>query len=188
MEKGQLSFFAETKKEKRKIAISLDKLYLTCVLLVISLIVCFSLGIEKGKRINAAKAPESGFEPSTEISLKPIESRKIIDNTTKPADTPKKVIPKTASTQKEPLKKLEEEESPTKKPNLYYSIQVASYNRADIAQAEAERLKNKGFGPVIIKKGKYIALCVGRFEAYSEAKTLAKSLKTYYSDCFVRKL
>ena len=44
-----------------------------------------------------------------------------------------------------------------------YTIQLASYKSKSFAQKEAELLKKKGFVPLVIPKGSYTILCVGKF-------------------------
>ena len=61
-------------------------------------------------------------------------------------------------------------------------------SRKDIALEEVDSLKKKGHDPFLIQKGKYVALCVGRFATKEEATILSKNLKSRYNDCFIRKL
>lgn len=52
MEKDQLSFFDENNFENgKKLIVSIDKVYIAAVLVVLLLVVAFSLGVERGKKI-----------------------------------------------------------------------------------------------------------------------------------------
>ncbi|MBU3958988.1 MAG: SPOR domain-containing protein [Candidatus Omnitrophica bacterium] len=71
---------------------------------------------------------------------------------------------------------------------LNYTIQVASYQTKKYAEKEADRLRQKGFSPLVRTKGKYVILCVGRFPQKESAAPVLSKLKKRYQDCFVRKL
>ncbi|RKY27784.1 MAG: hypothetical protein DRP61_03350, partial [Candidatus Omnitrophota bacterium] len=75
-----------------------------------------------------------------------------------------------------------------KEKEIFYSIQLATYTKKEIAEAEAKKLKRKGLNPLLLKKGKYLVLCVGKFRTKEEAKNLLANLKKRYTDCFLRKL
>ena len=175
MDNKQLSFFEEKRAKRREIRVCLDRLYIFSVFFILIIIISFSLGVEKGKRINSTNIKT---ENSLNQEVAKEEGKKENINLVKPS---------TEEEEKKEAVKEEPKESNLEK-LVFYSIQVASYTRKETAQIEANKLKNRGFGPVTIKEGKYIALCVGKFKTVQEAKTLVRSLKTYYNDCFVRKL
>ena len=56
-ERNQLSLFQEPKKERKRITFSVDKLYIFSILLVLSLVISFSLGVERGKAIRLKNSP-----------------------------------------------------------------------------------------------------------------------------------
>ena len=187
MEKQQLSFFEDREKERKKITLSLDKLYLVGVFFLIAFIVAFSLGVEKGKRLNPAVL-------NTQLP----DDQIVMDNTYQPEEAGTQTAaqidaaPQERLSQEKPqTQEVEEaiEKGETQEPGLYYSIQVASYKSSATAKTEANNLKKEGFEPVIIRPGSpWTALCVGKFKTISEAKEFVKSLKNRYSDCFVREL
>ena len=161
-EGNQLSLFQEPKKERRRITFSIDKLYIFSVLFILSLVVSFSLGVERGKTI---RLKNSVVKKDIEINKSP------------------QLPPENKS-----LKIKEAPEEDIKEKEVFYSIQLATYTKKEIAEAEAEKLKRKGLNPLLLKKGKYLILCVGKFETKEEAKNLLVNLKKRYTDCFLRKL
>ncbi|MCM8757868.1 MAG: SPOR domain-containing protein [Candidatus Omnitrophica bacterium] len=69
-----------------------------------------------------------------------------------------------------------------------YTIQVATYKTSSFAYKESEKLKKKGFLTMILQKGDYILLCVGKFLNKKEAELALRELKKEYRDCFIRRL
>lgn len=70
-----------------------------------------------------------------------------------------------------------------------FTVQVASYKSNKFAQREADALKKKGYSDVyVMNKGKYVILCVGKFNSKAGADKLTKKLKNNYQDSVVRRL
>ena len=174
MPKEQLSFFQDIEKEKRKITLSLDKLYIIGVIILIGLVACFGLGVEKGRRLDFAGS-----------DTQPAADQKVILDTSQPKEAAAiLVVPIEKQAQEaqseKPIEKKEEEKQ-------YYSIQVASYKSPRTARVEADDLEKKGFTEVDVRPGdNWTAICVGRFKTRAEAKKLFTRLRTYYGDCYIR--
>ncbi|MCR4337618.1 MAG: SPOR domain-containing protein, partial [Candidatus Omnitrophica bacterium] len=69
-----------------------------------------------------------------------------------------------------------------------YTVQVASYKKEDQAKDAAAKLQKKGYESLVLPKGDYSIVCVGRFNKKSEAQNLSRKLKKDYKDCLVRKI
>ena len=70
-----------------------------------------------------------------------------------------------------------------------YTIQVASFKTEQYARKEAEGLRSRVDHEVIIlPKGSYSIVCVGRFPDRTMAEMVGKTLKRYYKDYLVRRL
>jgi hypothetical protein len=65
---------------------------------------------------------------------------------------------------------------------------VASYADEKFAHQAAVDLNKKGFETVVMQKGKYAILCVGKFNQKNEAMTMISKLKSKYKDCLVRSM
>jgi len=141
-----------------------ERTILIIVAILITGLVAFSLGVEKGRR----------FVGNTEF----------VPATVKSEDAP--IAPQT------PLRtKTEKKETiapAVSEDNLQYTIQLASYQNNSSAKKEAETLKKKGLLPLVLSKGRYTVLCVGNFPDKKNALALLPELKKKYSDCFIRKL
>ena len=145
-----------------------EKIILTLIGFVVTGIIFFSLGVEKGKRYIV---PKNDFQ--IDVAAKPAQAPAII-----PA--PKQV---TVNPQNQPVKKEE-----TKESLMNYTIQVASFSNKINAQKEVEGLKKKGLSPLVLYKGKFSIVCVGNFSKREEAESLLPKLKKQYQDCRIRRL
>jgi len=141
-----------------------ERTILIIVAILITGMVAFSLGVEKGKRF----AGNIDFAPATvksedasiapQVPLRPKTEKKETIAPTVPQDT------------------------------LQYTIQLASYQNNSSAKKEAETLKKRGLLPLVLNKGRYTVLCVGNFSDKKNALALLPEFKKRYSDCFIRKL
>jgi septal ring-binding cell division protein DamX len=130
--------------------------------MLISGIVSFSLGVEKGKRLAQARSSPSRatYVPPAAVKNAIIEEERVVP--------PAQATIITASG--------------------YYTIQLASYKSSACAKREAEALKRKGLAPIILKKGNYIVLCVGNFPSKETARSLMPQLAPRYRGCYIRRL
>ena len=136
-----------------------EKTILIIIGIVITSIVSYSLGVERGKRLSMLK---NNFQ----VDVPPIIQQ-----------------PTERAIKEEPIKK---EGSPLEKQG--FIIQLASYKSKSFAQKELELLKKKGFSPLILSKGSYLVLCLGNFPNKEAAKSLLLELKKRYRDCYIRRL
>ena len=128
------------------------------VFFIVSLI-SFSLGVERGKRFSGI----ANTKTDKIIAQQP--------------QTPSDEIPAVSI-------QAEEKKDTSNK----YTVQVATFKTKNYAQKEANRLEKKGLQALIISKGKYVCVCVGRFSGKQEAKITLNQLKNTYQDCFIRRL
>lgn len=142
-----------------------ERTILIIVAILITGLVAFSLGVEKGK----GYAGNSEFVPATvkydDALIAPQPPLRI---KTKKKETIAPAVPD--------------------EDNLQYTIQLASYQNNSSAKKEAETLKKKGLLPLVSSKGRYTVLCVGNFTGKRNALALLPELKKRYNDCFIRKL
>jgi cell division protein FtsN len=185
----QLQFFGQEdqgdpSKKRKIISIPLDTLMLSGVVLVLLLVLFFSLGVEKGKR-NAFLAIEHNrdavVKAQSEIPAAHREPLASVAPAVSPAVMPEAVRPA-------PLAAV-----PVMTPSPVsnagkFSIQIASFQREAAANDEAKRLERKGLSVTVLKKGKFSVVCVGAYDAYTEAQKQLETLKRTYKDCFIRRL
>lgn len=155
-----------------------EKTILIIIGIMITSVISFSLGVEKGRKISL-----SNNSQRLDVALK-TETR------TKAAAT-KQVTRQQQPV--EPLKQTEKqnisEEPKVKELIQAYTIQLASYKTRGFAEREAQALKKEGLPPpVVLSKGGYAVLCVGNFSSKQAAQQLLSELKKRYQDCRIRRL
>lgn len=148
-----------------------EKVILAIIVFVITAVVSFSFGVEKGKSIVASRI---NSRLDTAINSKAQAPVQMASQQT--------ALPKTQGLT------LDEKSSSGQEELGKYTIQVASYQSSKGAQKEAELIKKKGLSVSILSKGAYSILCVGNFKDKQKAKPILVELKKRYRDCFIRRL
>lgn len=163
---------------KFSLSLSCENSFFIIIVLGMLMIACYSLGVENGKHLvllhnnGIVNNIEEQEEKTQAVPAEP------------GLDEPKKerIRLETTQTQKvepEPISK----EEPRKK--LY--IQVATFRTDKYADKEIKRLKNKGYRPFIVSRGKFRQVCVGGYKDKTDAEKALKKLRTLYADCILRK-
>ena len=142
-----------------------EKMIFIIIGFIVTGIVSFSLGVEKGKKNVATKMQLPTQKQEAPVKIQPQKDKQIIIQNQ----------PEQLAVRVDILK-----------PN--YTIQIASYQTKTYAQKEAELLRKKGFLPLVLPKGRYTIVCVGNFSNQNLAKSLLSELKKRYQDCFIRRL
>ncbi|MGD0336914.1 MAG: SPOR domain-containing protein [Candidatus Omnitrophota bacterium] len=149
-----------------------EKAIFLIIIFVITGIISFTLGVERGKRINLAAS--GGIVPN-KVNIEAKVANEPVPEP--PVEQEKFLARKTAA--------INEVLTAGKK---NYTIQLASYKTTSYAQKEADLLKKKGFSAVVMPRGKYVILCVGTFSDKETAQPLLSELKKKYEGCYIRRL
>lgn len=149
-----------------------EKTILIIITMVITGIISFSLGVERGKRLSLLNN-NPRFDAALEI---------------RPAATKPDPKQTTQQQQSYPLRPGNNAATTVKEYNLIYTIQLASYKTKESAQKEAQVLKKRGLLPLVLYKGDYAVLCVGNFSNREAARSPLSQLRKHYQDCYVRRL
>ncbi|MFA5261905.1 MAG: SPOR domain-containing protein [Candidatus Omnitrophota bacterium] len=179
-----------------KLILSIESISILIMAVVVIMVMSFSLGMEKGKRISKTAIlrmlhpelprPESLRPPS---SAPEAEEVKLLTNNKLEEKSPATV----------PLARLDEgaavpgpvdsaEAGEEKVVDKFYTIQVASFKKRTMAQKEAMQLQDKGYDIIVVPKGQYSIVCVGKFPVEEEARVVSQELKKKYKDCLIRRL
>jgi cell division septation protein DedD len=137
-----------------------EKTVLIAILLLVTGIVSFSLGVERSRRTQINQPAAIVNEPVVVEAPKKVES----------LNPPVAVKPVAV------------------KQEGQYTIQVASFKASSYAKKEAELLNKRGLKALTFNKGKFIILCVGNFPNKEEAQPLLSELRKYYKSCYIRRL
>ncbi len=172
------------------------KLYEKALLIIIGFVItgiaAFCCGVEKGKTISVA-ATRTRFDAAERLNqpLQPIVAsiREIPVAPTKLQNPDSGVsfsIP--GRLKNMPVKQEIILEQPAQSRKNAYTVQIASYQARGSAEKEMEKLKQKGFSPLVIRRGGYNVVCVGSFNNKETAISLLSQLKSKYRDCYIRRL
>ena len=182
----------------KRISLALEHVIIIGIVLLVSGVVVFSLGVERGKHA-AIKKMET-----LEINLADQENDVII--TPSSEDSVQKASAETkTSTQNvaAPVKSEKNQEIVVDVPvpaevvqekaaepavSGVYTVQVASFKQAKFADQEVEVLKKKGYEAFSVAKGDYYLVCVGKYKSKTQAEKTSKSLKSKYKDNITRRL
>ena len=166
---------------------SYEKIILLVIGFIITGIISFCLGVEKGKTI-AAPRLNPQFDIAEGSVFKPLP--------VKPNQNAKPPEPVSAGLEEGLIARAGQKSSQTKQEILVpaqkqgggYTIQVATYQMKSYAQIETEKLRKKGFYALILSRGGYNIVCVGNFADMQTAQSSLLKLKQKYRDCYLRRL
>jgi cell division protein FtsN len=173
----------------KDLTLSLENIIVLCIIFVMILVLFFSFGVERGKKIALLDSTKAEVnivrtakekvvpQPAEKVPQEKGEERVVF-----PVSVPEEIIEESEPAIKPPLEKTEEQEE-------LFTIQVASFKLEKNARREADRLKDIGHDDTfVVPKGSYSIVCVGKFERKKEAKKFSSRLKKHYNDCLVRRL
>ena len=168
----------------RDLAISPENMIVWTILLVMTFVLAFSFGVERGKGIQPVTLTEEKINledkgqnaiigPPASAERVKIKDKIIVSKESK----------QDKSSQKKGIKKEDKQ-----LPQGHYTIQVASFKLKDRATQEARQLEKTGHQIFVLSKGSYSIVCVGKFEQKEQADKLSQKLKGRYRDLMLRRL
>ncbi|MCX5705086.1 MAG: SPOR domain-containing protein [Candidatus Omnitrophica bacterium] len=162
-----------------------DKVILMIIGIVVTSIVSFSLGVEKGKQISMRKS-SAVFDVALveKLPQAPLIKQQPAVKTQAPAVQAAVKLATVAATGNKNVVVMPSVQTAIGS----YAIQVASYKTKSAALRESEALKKQGFVTTLLTKGDYIVLCVGNFNSKEKAQTMLPQLAKRYQGCMIRRL
>lgn len=167
--------------KKIMLNLSYENLILFFIVFIMLLVIFFSLGVEKGRRI-ALKTEQTIIDRGVQKVIEkkaPAEEKKVETITSKIDKTKEVESTKTNKTTEEKITEV------SLKP---YTIQVIAFKKAEYAEKEMERLKNEGYDVFMIPSNEWIQVCVGKYANKEESKKDFDILKKKYPTCYIRKI
>ena len=166
-----------------------ENLVILAIAGIMCLLLSFSIGVERGKRVSLPRTAE----PKTVLSEPAVVTvvQKPVAEKSEPAEVTRKIAIPLPNVSTQALKKEKEIPRQIQKalPVGAFTVQVASYKSEKVAGKEADSLKKKGYRDVyVVPKGAYVIVCVGNFSSKSDAKAYTSKLKNRYVDTVVRRL
>ncbi len=193
----QFEFFSGQSKnpEKNKnfgngfkcLTLSFENIIVLCIIFVMSLVLIYSLGVERGKKI--VKASDAPLAESKALAKVATQETQGVLLPGEPVETDEVIQIETEAEVPEGFKPSPEEnlivDTTDKK---FFTIQVASFKLEKNAQKEADKLKEIGYDIYVVPKGSYSIVCVGKFIERNQAIEFSGKLRNKYNDCLVRRL
>jgi len=169
----------------KDLTLSLENIIVLCIIFVMSLVLFFSFGVEKGKWVaNIANEDYLAIESEKVVSgLSGSDTKaKQGEEVVFPVENLEGPIGESDPVFGEPLRINDEQEK-------IFTIQVASFKLRKNAQREADRLKDNGHEDAfVLPKGSYTIVCVGKFSQKADAREFLSKLPSRYNDSLVRRL
>jgi len=160
------------------VKVSHESLILGVILLIMVMILCFTFGVERGKRIGAIKA-------SARRDAKNIEEGGVAPMTVPMREE------EGISVNQEVIPLVQEVETKAEEERLEaYAIQLITYKHEEYANKELAKLKRNGFEPFVVRSGRFFVVNIGPYKNKDEALTILKEFKRQapYRSAFLRKL
>ncbi len=176
------------------LTLSIENLVVLSILGIMVAVFAYSLGVERGKHVMASE-----FRRTAVTQTAVAESTAVVQQASvTPAATTVRQVPAVAG---KPVNAVPAAVKPAvatapaaiaqqpQVPSAFkYTIQVASYADEKFAKKAAVDLNKNGFETLVMQKGKYAILCVGKFNQKNEAMAVISKLKSKYKDCLVRSM
>lgn len=200
MDDKQLKFFhtfADDQKKgftnKRLLKIHLDTAILLGIINVLIIVVAFSFGLERGRRIAYDLKSDSSFSLKKDSILADNSDDKektavVLSKNSKIVSKTAKNEPKQANVVVKPAKVENKEKKAKINPIKPYIVQLACYLHESRANKEKKLLAEQGLSTDTKKSDEYIVLYVGGFKTRDDAEKIKAALRDRYRDCFVKKL
>lgn len=170
-----------------RVNLSLETAVILFIFLVLSFLLVFSFGVERGKRLarleSQDRAVELPFPQAPKTAADSAEKKTVVKT-----DTKREVAVKITT----PLKVVSLGSQPGGSAATLskgrYTIQIVSFAKAASAKKEAEGLRNLGYQISLRPSGGFHSLCVGSYADKQEAEIAMRKLRSKYHDCFIRRL
>ena len=162
--------------KKSVFQLSYENIVLLFIVFIMLLVIFFSLGVEKGKKIIRVDTAEKGIPfamqaPQAEEAegfktpiLKTLESETLLEAIS------------------EDLEIIDASD------NRPYTIQVVAYKKENAAKKELDRLKREGHEEFVIPSNDWFQVCAGRYSNREASKKDLNTLKDKYPTCYFRKI
>lgn len=179
-----------------RVVLTFENLVVVFVFLIVSLIIAFSIGVERGRvkarlarpvaQLTTQSLVQNSVMPHPQISVIPTaqpigKSNSLVSATVQPSV---EVLPPAVVAVPVIARPAPAEKGVDKR----YTVQVASYKSQSMAEKESADLKRKGLASFVAVKGNYSIVCVGNFSTQDQAKQMLTKLKKRYKDSTIRSL
>lgn len=171
---------------KVSVTLGLEKIIFIAIGIVLSMVIVFALGVERGRSIETA-ATENLEEPPVTAD-KPQDTVKASAKITMPPQTaqPKAIIAAAATAgSPSPVQKAVAQSEPDDIKARPFTIVAAAHNGRDTAALAINWLKKEGYPAYLKQDGQYFLVCVGPYANKNAAQAALGRVKRLYKDAYV---
>ncbi len=171
-----------------------EKTLLVIIGFIITGIVAFSFGVEKGRHAqvpSVVRQPAAAARPQAAPAVQPQRQPPATRQAPYPPQPAQPYAAPAARPQAAPAAPPQVTpavKAPVQGSAGVYTIQLASFQSKEYARQEADALRKRGLSPVLFSQGSYTVLCVGKFNSQDAAQSLLSELKKQYRGCYIRRL
>ena len=172
------------------LTLTIENLVVLTILCIMLAVFAYSLGVERGKHVMSTQFKEKLQAASLVAETPAVVAQAAVTpvrSVEQPITAAVASVPVQAASQV-PAAVVEQKPQMVVAPDFKYTVQVASYADEKFARRVADDLGKKGFETIVMQKGKYAILCVGKFNRKNEAVAMTAKLKSKYKDCLVRSM
>lgn len=174
------------------VSLTAENLVVFAILGIMGAVFAYSLGVERGKHVMAAQMRDTAVTKSVMAEIPVAATQNVVTNAgaaRAPGQAATKTVVPATGVVVNAVPAVVAQQKPLTPASVFkYTVQVASYADEKFARRAAVDLNKKGFETVVMQKGKYAILCVGKFNQKNEAMTMISKLKSKYKDCLVRSM
>lgn len=172
-----------------RIVLTFENVVVVFVFMIVSLIIAFSIGVERGRTRARVAHSVAQFAVPVAVQAESVPSPQLMvvtmpQNMMGSAEAARSDLPPAAVVA--PI--MNQPVAAQKDVDKGYTVQVASYKKDSMAEKEAMNLKREGFESFTMQKGDYVIICVGKFTSQDKAKQMLSKLKKRYKDSMIRSL
>ncbi len=177
-----------------------EKTILILIAVVAVGVLSFALGVEKGKKMamreavlnNAAPkvSPKAAAPTVQPVQRIDIQSAQVAVNN---APRPSAPVAVASAAPRQTVAQAAVQPAAQQPVNFSgqtgnFTIQIASYKNKQAIDKQAQALKKKGVTVIILTKGDYLVLCIGRFPSQDDARVALQEVQKQYKGCLIRRL
>lgn len=198
------SYAGENIKGRRRhmtVTLSFDKVLLFVILCAIVFAVVFSYGVERGIKMHEGQEDEVIVEiPKQQGSV-----LSVMQAGEKNTETLSLAVPQIVNTENQDVVKqgdegqvtevaLASQQSVTQSSevttDMIWTVQIITYMNKKYAEEEQAKIIQKGYESFVFPSGKYLQICVGKFETKQDAQKVLDRFKKQkdYADAYIRKV
>jgi cell division protein FtsN len=158
---------------KKSLNLSYENIVFLVIAFVMSCVIFFTLGVEKGRR-DVGYVKDKGETRSSQGSQEAF--RQSLPPVTKSRDL-----------RRIEAKEVKAQETSRDREGEYYTVQLAAFRSKEAADRERAELKKNGYNAGIRISGDYYQLFIDGIKTKKDAQTIVNKLKNKYNDCYVKK-